>query len=162
MGIGVELQLVQASRGPEQQPTVVAHALQNTESEKKVLSAGEMGYRASQKKIMIKFLEENKRSNIISNSNSNADILFIADDDVMFHRRFTSLYTNLDAYCFDGLASGGVLKLESSIWHAGTFPKLTGRYVGGWNLIDYAIAKLDKASEVNTGRPSERHLGSHP
>lgn len=112
--LGMQLRLVEASRG------------RSTKAQKQKLSAGELGYRLSMQRIMEVFLKD-----------SNEDTLFIADDDVMFHRQFSELYSQLDSYCFDGVATNGILKLESSIWHSGTFPKLKGRYVGGWNLIDY-------------------------
>jgi len=113
--LGMQLRLVKASRGP------------STTTHKQNLSAGELGYRLSMQRIMEAFLKD-----------SNAlDTLFIADDDVMFHKNFSELYSQLDSYCFDGVATNGILKLESSIWHSGTFPTLKGRYVGGWNLIDY-------------------------
>jgi hypothetical protein len=50
-------------------------------------------------------------------------LLFLADDDIRFHLDFNKLYAGLDAYCFDGLASGvGILKLQSAVWHQGKFP----------------------------------------
>jgi hypothetical protein len=76
--------------------------------------------------------------------NSTAKTLFIADDDVRFHVRFRELYDRLDSYCFNGLASGyGVLKLSTSIWHDGHFPRMDmdDRYIGGWHLIDYEMSR---------------------
>jgi len=117
-GLGMQLQLVAASRGPT--GTLRGSTISGG------LKPGEVGYRLSMQRIMEDFLRRSKES-----------VLFIADDDAMFHKTFAALYSQLDSYCFDGVATNGVLKLESSIWHDGSFPNTKGKYVGGWNLIDY-------------------------
>jgi hypothetical protein len=91
------------------------------------LAAGEVGYRLSMKKILSKFhssggaasgASSGSTAGATSASAAAGDILFIADDDVRFHHQFEQMYSSLDSYCFDGLASGaGLLKLSSSIWH---------------------------------------------
>jgi hypothetical protein len=86
---------------------------------------------------------ELKETNAVDNP-----LLFLADDDVRFHLHFSSLYAELDSYCFDGLASGvGILKFQTAIWHQGHFPRSLSTLkpgrdrrkdtAGGWHLIDY-------------------------
>jgi hypothetical protein len=144
--LGIEVEVFEALRGDapvpdswrgsdSSEPAVVGDEYRN-------LTKGEIGYRRSMEGIMRKFLED-----------SDAPLLFLCDDDVRFHVDFEKLYRELDSYCLDGLASGiGILKLQSAIWHTGTFAMKPGSqtdlnyertlsksamYIGGWNLIDF-------------------------
>jgi hypothetical protein len=159
-GITLKLQLVQAQRGEDGVGGVVdmisagmaagagagvrigagigasrAQRLLGRNLPPRQLEPGEIGYRRTMATILRRFQE-----------NSTAKTLFIADDDVRFHVRFRELYEGLDSYCFNGLASGyGVLKLSTSIWHDGHFPRMHmhDRYIGGWHLIDYEMSRTN-------------------
>jgi hypothetical protein len=144
--LGIEVEVFEALRGDA---TIPRDSWRPQPSEAGIvgdeyrnLTLGEVGYRRSMEGIMRKFLEE-----------SDAPLLFLCDDDVRFHVDFAKLYRELDSYCLDGLASGiGILKLQSAIWHTGTFEmkegasnrldyeqtlRKSGMYIGGWNFIDY-------------------------
>jgi hypothetical protein len=133
---GCELKIWDAERPTQEQLTAQAHKpIVSVNGKIRSLTSGEVGYRLSMQGIMERFLAAT------SPNTAEGKQLFLVDDDVRFHKDFKELYADLDSYCLDGLSSGyGVLKLQTAIWHKGTFPNTrlkNSRYIGGWNLIDH-------------------------
>merc|ERR1712070_527489 len=121
--LGIQLRPFHALSVIQSTPEDLSEAHKNDQGS---LTSSETDYRLSMQRIMENFLK------------SNEQLLFIANDNVMFHKDFANMYQKLDAYCFDGLATTGVLKLESSIWMEGHFPdRRKDEHWGGWKLIDF-------------------------